>query len=448
MKKLTKRFFRLLKEELELWKEEGIVSEEQAEKIKERYRLQEIKEFGIPPKFITVISIIGALLVGVGVILFIASNWKNIPKLARLITIFVVIFSVNHFGYYLKFTRKNYPKTGSALLFLGSLLFGGGIWLVAQTYHITSRYHNGMLFWALGIIPVSWLLSLEPILLLSSVLLTFWTIWKVMDYSIPNYFYLILMLSIILPLCYKQTAKVSLFLSLVGILLWFSFGPCSYYFEGATLPTLLCFISIGTFLYSVGLLHALVEKIRENQTIYKFVGVFILFVVIYIISFKDVQIRLLLSITELPPSFWSIYGIISLLSITVIFAIFRLMQKKSQNYSKLLNYEISIVIFCLLFPILIIIFPSFTFYAITSNLILLGLTIGIVFLGYYNRWASFVNLGFIFFGIHLLTRYIDWGYKYLPRSLFFIITGFILILAATFMEKNRKKIIKAIRKEK
>lgn len=448
MKKYRK-LFTWLREELQLWEREGIVSVEQAEKIREKYNLHEIQEKGIPSKLITVISIIGSLLVGAGVILFIASNWQTILKPLRLGIIFGTIFAVNHLGYYLKYTKGSYPKTGSSLLFLGSLLFGGGIWLVAQTYHITSRYHSGILFWALGIIPVSWLLGLETILLLSSFLLTFWTVWRSIDFSVPNYFYLVLMLSIILPLCYRQKAKVALFISLIGISLWFGFGPCLSYFKESILLMVPCFIGVGVFLYSAGLFHSLFEKITGYQSIYKFLGVFILYVFTYILSFKEVSQEMVrLAVKPFPSSFWYILGILSLLSIGAILSIFRLTHKKSQNFSRLLNYEIAIIIFFLLFPILILIFPNITFYAIFSNLILLVLTIGVIFLGYHNEKAFFVNLGFIFFGIHFLTRYIDWGYKYLPRSLFFIITGIILILIATFMEKERRKLIKAIRKER
>ena len=382
-------------------------------------------------------------------ILFIASNWQTIPKPVRLGIIFGTIFTVNHFGYYLKYTKGNYPKTGSAILLLGSLLFGSGIWLVAQTYHITSRYHSGILFWSLGIVPISWLLSLETILVLSSVLLAFWTVWKSIDFSIPNYFYLILMLSIILPLCYKQKAKVALFISLIGVLLWFGFGPCLSYFKESILLMVPCFIGIGVFLYSVGSFHSLFEKITGYQSIYKFLGVFILYVFIYILSFKEASQEMTrLIVKPLPSSFWYILGIPSLLSIGAILSIFRLSREKSQYFSRLLNYEIAIIIFFLLFPILILILPNITFYAIFSNLILLVLTIGVIFLGYHNEKAFFVNLGFIFFGIHFLTRYVDLGYKYLPRSLFFIITVIILILIATFMEKQRRKLIKAIRKER
>lgn len=446
MKKLSKRFLLSLKKELEFWKVEGIVSEEQAEKIKERYGLLEIQAKGIPSKLITAISIIGALLVGAGVILFISSNWQAIPKPIRLAMIFGIILAVNHFGYYLKYTKGNYPKTGSALLLLGSLLFGGGIWLVAQTYHITSRYHSGILFWSLGIVSISWLLSLKTILVLSSGLLTLWTIWLSIDFSIPNYLYLILMLSIILPLCYRQKAKIALFISLLGILLWLGFGPCLVYFKESILLMIPCFLGSGVFLYSVGLFHNLFERIERYQLIYKFLGALIFFIFAYILSFREASQEMARLISRpLPAPFWYIFGIITLLSLFAIATLF-LSQKRPQYYSRISGYEIIMLILFLLFPISILTLSDFTFYAILSNLILLVLSIGIIFLGYYIGRASFVNLGFIFFGIHFLTRYIDWAYRYLPRSLFFIITGTILILIATFMEKKRRKLIYVIRK--
>jgi hypothetical protein len=150
----------------------------------------------------------------------------------------------------------------------------------------------------------------------------------------------------------------------------------------------------------------------------------------------------------IPSSFWYLSGVPLVLSFATILSILGWICKKSYNFSILLNYEVAVVIFFLFYPIVIMIFPNAIFYAVFSNFMLLILTICVIFLGYHYENASLVNSGFIFFGIHFLTRYIDFGYKYLPRSLFFILAGVILILAATFMEKQRRKLVSAIRHTK
>lgn len=161
-----------LRKELPLWQHDGLISQEQADLIIKRYDLNQVDERQSPSRFIAAISVIGALLLGSGIILLIASNWQSIPRLFKLILLFASIIAVNHAGFHLKYVKQSYPRTGAALIFLGSLLFGAGIWLVAQIHNISSRYDNGILYWALGIIPVAWLLGMETVLTLASALLS------------------------------------------------------------------------------------------------------------------------------------------------------------------------------------------------------------------------------------------------------------------------------------
>lgn len=448
MRKTPRTLYVWLKQELEVWKQEGIVSEGQAEKLREKYRLSEIEEKDSAAKLITVISVIGALLIGGGVILLIASNWQTIPKPVKLFVIFATILTVNHTGYYLRYTRGNYPKVGLALISLGSLLFGAGIWLVAQTYNITSRYHSGVLFWSLGVLPVAWPLGSHSILVLAAGLLSFWTVWKSVDISTPNFLYPVLMASAILPLCYTQKSRVAMFISLIGLLLWLGFGPCLFYFRDSQLLMFIipCFLAAGIFLYSTGLLHFLYEGFTDYQLVYRFLGILVLFGFTYMVSFKEVIIAMgRLAIMPFPISFWEIFGILLLLSFTTVGVVF-LSRSKIKDISHILNYEIAFIVILLMFPVTLLILQNTIFHSIISNVILLVLSIGIIFLGYYEERALFVNIGFIFFGIHFFTRYFDWAYKYLPHSLFFIISGIILILIATLMEKQRRKLLKAIRK--
>ena len=171
-----------------------------------------------------------------------------------------------------------------------------------------------------------------------------------------------------------------------------------------------------------------------------------LFGFIYMVSFKEVVMEMgRLAIMPFPISFWVIFGILILLSFATVGVVF-LSRSKIKDISHILNYEIAFIITLLMFPVTLLILQNTIFHSIISNVILLALSIGIIFLGYYEERALFVNIGFMFFGIHFFTRYFDWAYKYLPRSLFFIISGIILILIATFMEKQRRKLLKAIRK--
>ena len=82
-------FHRKLKQEIEVWLREKIITPEQRDRILARYQvLKEADEKAGPGRLITTITILGSILVGVGVILFIAANWSEIPRWGKLGIIF------------------------------------------------------------------------------------------------------------------------------------------------------------------------------------------------------------------------------------------------------------------------------------------------------------------------------------------------------------------------
>ncbi len=168
-------FHRKLEQEIELWLNEGIILPEQKKRILARYRLlKKADEKAGPGKLITTFSILGSILVGVGVILFVASNWSAIPKWGRLFIIFLSMLSSYGFGYYFHYEAKSYPKVGASLILLGSIIFGAGMFLIAQIYHITVHYPNGPLLWGLAVLPLAYLLKFKSLLSLAILVLLIW----------------------------------------------------------------------------------------------------------------------------------------------------------------------------------------------------------------------------------------------------------------------------------
>ena len=88
---------------------------------------------------------------------------------------------------------------------------------------------------------------------------------------------------------------------------------------------------------------------------------------------------------------------------------------------------------------------SFVATGLISNTMMLALAVALIALGYGQQEPLAVNLGFAFFALQFVTRYCDWGWKYLPRSAFFIVSGVVLLAGAFFMEQQRKKIIRTMR---
>jgi uncharacterized membrane protein len=131
----------------------GLITAEQRDKIIAHFGL---KEDG--GKFLVIVSFIGAVLVAAGIALLIAAHWNEIPRGVKLFSGLALMLGAHGAGWWLRDARKDYPKTGEALHFAGSLLFLANIALVGQIYHLSSRPGNAFLLWWLGIAALPWLL--------------------------------------------------------------------------------------------------------------------------------------------------------------------------------------------------------------------------------------------------------------------------------------------------
>ncbi len=130
-----------------------LITAEQRDKIIAHFNL---KEDG--SRFMVIVSFIGAILVATGIILLIAANWDDIPRGVKLAAGLALLLGAHGAGWWLRSARKDYPKTGEALHFAGSLIFLGNIALVGQIYHLSSRPANAFLLWWVGIAALPWLL--------------------------------------------------------------------------------------------------------------------------------------------------------------------------------------------------------------------------------------------------------------------------------------------------
>lgn len=160
-KQLSKSKLSFLNAELEYSLSNDLITSEQKRLILEQYE----------PKpelnFIKVVVTIGAVLVGLGVLSFIASNWDGIGKIAKLAIIFGAFITVNLTGYLL---MDHYPKTGRSFLYLGVLIYGAGIFLIGQIFNFGGDFTRAFLLWSLGIIPMALQQKDKYLMLLSNIL--------------------------------------------------------------------------------------------------------------------------------------------------------------------------------------------------------------------------------------------------------------------------------------
>lgn len=169
---LPQGFREWLAKESQLWYEQGILQPGQRDQILARYP----EETAGTGRMAFVLRAFGVLLFGAAVMLVVGHNWSDLSRGGRLATVVAGVALLQGVGLWYTFDAR---RTGSVLGHLaGCLMFGAGIALVGQTYHMDAHSPDAVLAWCLGTLPFA--LALESALLhLATVALA--SAWIIME---------------------------------------------------------------------------------------------------------------------------------------------------------------------------------------------------------------------------------------------------------------------------
>jgi len=120
----------------------------------------------ISKKTVHIIVTIAAVLVGAGIFSFIAANWLEMTKPIKITIILVLMIVAYGAGWYLK-EKLELIKTGEALILLGSIIYGAGIFLVAQMFNIRANWPDGFILWMIGSIAMAFAIESYPLFYLA-----------------------------------------------------------------------------------------------------------------------------------------------------------------------------------------------------------------------------------------------------------------------------------------
>lgn len=135
---------------------------------------------------IKIILTIAAILVGVGIFSFIAANWRLMSKSSKVIVIMLGMVISYTFGWFFK-EKRHLSKTGGALILLGAIIYGAGIFLVAQMFNIRANWPDGFILWMIGVLVLAFvadsfnLFYLAILTGIGSLVGHPWTIWRTLS---------------------------------------------------------------------------------------------------------------------------------------------------------------------------------------------------------------------------------------------------------------------------
>ena len=110
---------------------------------------------------VAIIVTIAALLIAAGIFSFFASNWAAMPAALKIAVILAGMLAAYALAWELEF-RRALPLAGRAFLLLGTLIYGAGIFLIAQIYHLAANYPDGFILWMLGALAIAFACASRP----------------------------------------------------------------------------------------------------------------------------------------------------------------------------------------------------------------------------------------------------------------------------------------------
>ncbi len=436
---VSKGWIKKLLEEAKQWAGDGLISHEQEARITARYSGR--MEYS---RLINTITTLGSILIGLGILLFVASNWDKLGRPAKISIIFLVISCFNLASYYFRDIKKGYPGLGEGFLLIGAFSFGAGIWLIAQIYQIHYNFSAGILFWILGILPVALIYRSWTVLSLSSILSIIWLSSYNIYYAQRECYGFLLLFAAIVGLCYKLKQRFPLFVMIIAMSVWLGhfwflkYEEARLFIESNILnPHILLvtiYASFGFILYGLSIWHARTNRFTSFTFLYKFMAVLFVTLPVYSLSFAHHYYKYSGGVSPLAVIVF--VGVMLILAAVIFLRLLGLSREKSDSR------EIQIIFYFLL-SMLVATLVSLNWPRATSplfNILLLAETLGFMYLGFLKHSEGIFRLSIAIFFLNVLSRYFDIFWKMMPRSLLFIFGGVLLIAGAVFAERKRREI--------
>jgi len=391
-----------LAEWAEGWVADGLVTSAQRDAIVARHPAPG----GGANRFLAILAGIGGSLLVVGVSLIIKSNWEQLGDWLKIGGLLVLLVGSYVLGWRLKISPGHYPKTGDACLMVGAVLFLLGIALVSQIFHLNSRPANGVLLWWAGIVVLPWLTRARGMQVIS---LTAGLTWLGMELA----------------------ARDS----------WLQLGAQGqdWDYAGYRFAAAGVLVGLGLAFFGLGLRrgrHDYFAGLHEK------VGWLVVCWSLYALGFtwsNNLWSRHSMQAARLEP-----VAVLSLLAVAgAVWAWLR-------NFSELkplVWYVVPVLVPVFAHLLGIELLDSGWLWGGLACLALFLLNVGLVRAGLASGRESWINLGMGFIALNIVTRYFLLFGSMLEGGVFFIVTGLLVLGLGWYLERKRRKLVGAVRKE-
>ncbi|MBK6947872.1 MAG: DUF2157 domain-containing protein [Haliscomenobacter sp.] len=435
---MSKREIRWLFQQLPEWVEEGFVSEAQAGALRRRYAPDTQDSTGLQLGVIA-IGIVGALLIGGGVVSIIAYNWEYLSRdWQTAISFLPVILGLVLYGYVF-FKKRNslvWKESGSAVLML---FLGATISLISETYHLTGTADAFLKPWLLLSIPLLYLLNSSLSAIIYLIGATAWALQVSRPETVGFWGFLVMAIPHLAYNFYRAGEWIRKHLLAWAFMISWAFG-----WFASTVSGLSEYIMVGTGLWlSVFCLLSAVLfpsgriMVRQPFLLFGLAGMFIMGIICaYGTKVPGFHLGGLWGDMEYP--FWAAMTNFAVLVILALaWIVLGWIHWKSIGFS----LE-SALLFG--FPLVLALYVAFTdgqekdlLAIILANLY--GLAIGVAYLreGIRSNNLLDLNIGMLFILALALTRFFDAEWSLIVKGVAFILLGIAFLLANLYIAKRR-----------
>uniref|UniRef100_UPI0025C59E46 DUF2157 domain-containing protein n=1 Tax=Deinococcus sp. TaxID=47478 RepID=UPI0025C59E46 len=141
--------------QLERWRAADLLSNEQAQAILD-FEALSVKHGRTKFSAALIISIIGALTLGLGIIALVAANWGTLPQSLKFGGLVLLTLSSYAAGYLLRDRPEaSWPGTGAALYLLGGVLFGAVLAFLSQGMQLNVNVSTLLMLWGAGLLALA-----------------------------------------------------------------------------------------------------------------------------------------------------------------------------------------------------------------------------------------------------------------------------------------------------
>jgi uncharacterized membrane protein len=165
------KFRRQLRQEADRWLAEELIERSQYEQLAERYSFNTL-DINARNNFAIILIGLGGVLLGLGVITFVAANWQAMSREWRSGLLFAALIGSNWLGFSLWQYTQRWQRLGQGMLLLGVFIMGANIALIGQIFHVSGALYGLFYMWSFGVLAMAYSLRFKPLGIISIILIS------------------------------------------------------------------------------------------------------------------------------------------------------------------------------------------------------------------------------------------------------------------------------------